>query len=110
MSVALSMIALPTADASTAGGATVSSTELLNSSNDALMPVQQNKEKPNNEDVDVDNSEENGMMKPNFRLGAYTYGYGVGASKLGSLAALANYNGEKEGESAVFLRYCVGSL
>lgn len=109
MSVALSMIALPTADASTAGGATVS-TELLNSSNDALMPVQLNMEKPNNEDVDVDNSEENGMMKPNFRLGAYTYGYGVGASKLGSLAALANYNGEKEGESTVFLRYCVGSL
>lgn len=44
----------------------------------------------------MDSEEENVMMKPNFRLGAYTTSYG-GASKLGSLAALATYNSEKEG-------------
>lgn len=44
----------------------------------------------------MESEDENVMMKPNFRLGAYTTSYG-GASKLGSLAALATYNSEKEG-------------
>lgn len=45
---------------------------------------------------EMESEDENVMMKPNFRLGAYTTSYG-GASKLGSLAALATYNSEKEG-------------
>lgn len=49
---------------------------------------------------EMESEEENVMMKPNFRLGAYTASYnGGGASKLGSLAALANYNNEKEGKT-----------
>lgn len=57
---------------------------------------------------EMDSEEENVMMKPNFRLGAYSTSYG-GASKLGSLAALANYNSEKEGEclSVTFNFECV---
>lgn len=46
---------------------------------------------------EMESEEENIMMKPNFRLGAYTASYG-GTSKLGSLAALSNYNNEKEGK------------
>lgn len=46
---------------------------------------------------EMESEDENVMMKPNFRLGAYTTSYG-GASKLGSLAALATYNSEKEGK------------
>lgn len=41
-------------------------------------------------------TEENRLAKPNFQLGAYTKVYGSElASKLGSLAALANYNRDK---------------
>lgn len=41
--------------------------------------------------------EENRLTKPNFQLGAYTKVYGSElASKLGSLAALANYNRDKD--------------
>lgn len=95
LSVALSMIALPTAEA--AAGVTNSADE-LDGNNGTLMLAQK---KQNEQNPDDDEANENGMMKPNFRLGAFTYGYGVGASKLGSLAALANYNSEKEGELSV---------
>lgn len=63
---------------------------------------------------EMDSEEENVMMKPNFRLGAYTTSYG-GASKLGSLAALATYNGEKEGKlpdcfTAFYIVYVMHTL
>lgn len=55
---------------------------------------QQPQQQPPIASSDQESEEEQRMMKPNFRLGAYTSGYG--ASKLGSLAALANYNSGKE--------------
>lgn len=51
---------------------------------------------------EMESEEENVMMKPNFRLGDYTASYGA-ASKLGSLAALANYNSEKESNVHIML-------
>lgn len=66
--------------------------------------IRQSGSNPNNisSTSEMDSEEENVMMKPNFRLGAYTTSFG-GASKLGSLAALATYNSEKEGKGLLLI-------
>lgn len=50
---------------------------------------------------EMESEEENAMMRPNFSLGSYTTVMvpGNGASNLGSLAALANYNRDAKSEA-----------
>lgn len=92
LSAALSMLALPRVAA--AGEAVGSSGTLLE------PPAKEQQQHQPRASSDPESEEEatKHMTKPNFRLGAYTSSYGAGASKLGSLAALANYNSEIEGK------------
>lgn len=93
LSAALSMLAIPRVANGEAAGSSGAEVET------PLSP-QQHQQMQHRASSDQESEEEatKHMMKPNFRLGAYTSSYGAGASKLGSLAALANYNSEIEGE------------